>query len=441
MEGARESRYRVVRGEPELAGALHQLSAELIRAAHQNLEKAIHNALAAAGEALAADRALVVTPDPSGAFEERLWDRRMVNGHEYVHQASEDAAGSAGQILLDHTLVCERRQELPSKAVLGVKLSARTVAAILVPLRSEGKTAGLLVVGSRTPRPWTPGAVEGLEQLARMLAAALDRLASESSLAKEQEKRLQAEAETRRLREQLAHGGRVSMLGEMAASLAHELNQPLTAIYTNAQAAHRFLDRKPPATGDALAALHDLGQDCRRAGDVLGRLRQMFRRHETERVPLAVGPLVEHVLMLLHEDSVVRGIHVVLDVKPGLPLVYGDRVQLEQVVMNLLVNAFDAVTGMADRRDVTVRASARGGDVEVAVLDTGRGIARVDMERIFEPFFTRKPHGMGMGLAICRAIAEAHGGRISGRNRTERGSVFELTLPTIPAAESGGVQP
>ena len=114
----------------------------------------------------------------------------------------------------------------------------------------------------------------------------------------------------------------------------------------------------------------------------------------------------------------------------------GDRVQLEQVVLNLLVNAFDAVTGQPAPREVTVRASARDGYAVLAVLDTGTGIARGDLERIFEPFFTRKPNGMGIGLAICRNIVEAHGGRIFARNRTERGSVFEVSLPANPAVES-----
>jgi len=261
-------------------------------------------------------------------------------------------------------------------------------------------------------------------------------MAAQSSIGKEQAKRVHAEAETRKLRDQLAHAGRVSMLGELAASLAHELNQPLTAIYTNAQAAQRLLDRSRPDLSEALNALHDLGQDCRRAGDVLGRLRQMFRRHETERVPLGVGVLVQHVLMLLHEDAVARGVEIALDVEPDLPLVRGDRVQLEQVLMNLLVNAFEAVSGIpSGPKLVTVRTYARDGFVEVAVLDTGKGIARNELERIFEPFFTRKPNGMGMGLAICRTIVEAHGGRISADNRSERGAVFELSLPALPAAD------
>ena len=421
------------RSEPPELALLHRISAQLIRAANYSLLAAIESALAHLGEALAADRALLVTRDSSGTVEHHLWERRGPNGR--AGRAADDTPEwLLDQLDLEHTLVCGSRKELPPSLLHGAK--SQLSAAIFVPLRIERKAEGLLAVMARTPRPWTPDAVRTAEWLADMLAAGVDRMATHSSLGREQEKRMHAEAETRRLRDQLAHAGRVTMLGELAASLAHELNQPLTAIYTNAQAAHRLLDRKPPSLGEAREALHDLGQDCRRAGDVLDRLRQMFRRRETERVPLAVGPLIEHVLKLLHEDAVSRNVNVALDVRIGLPPVKGDRVQLEQVVMNLLVNAFDAVMGAAGPREVIVRATARDGVVEVAVLDNGKGIARADLERVFEPFFTRKPNGMGMGLAICRTIAEAHGGRISARPRSEHGSVFELSLPALPPSET-----
>jgi C4-dicarboxylate-specific signal transduction histidine kinase len=391
-------------------------------------------ALADWGEALEADQVMVGTRDSGHFIPRQAWEHRP-NGH------ARPIPGGAVESLIDrirleHTLVCMNRKQLSS--LRGAGASDRLAAGIFVPMQTARKLNGALAVVAGTPRSWPMEAVAATEQLADMLAASLDRMASESPLSREQEGRLHAEAETRRLREQLAHAGRVTMLGELAASLAHELNQPLTAIYTNAQAAQRFLDRKRPALGAARSALYDLGQDCRRAGDVLGRLRQMFRRHETERLPLAVGPLIEHMLRLLHEDAVARDVNVALDVAPDLPLVNGDRVQLEQVVMNLLVNAFDAVTGQEGPREVVVRASARDGSVKLAVLDSGKGIARSELERIFEPFFSRKPNGMGMGLAICRTIVEAHGGRIAARCQAERGSIFEVSLPALPGA--GGNQ-
>ncbi|HZX67141.1 MAG TPA: ATP-binding protein, partial [Myxococcales bacterium] len=411
---------------------------DLIRSAQGELARAIDGALAEMGQALSADRALIATRDANGNVVRYAWKRNGTNGRRSTSDG-DPLDLVLGGLQLEDTLVCDNRKRLPV-ALRGAK-QLKISSAILVPLNG-GKTEGVLALAAKSPRSWRPDAVAATERLADLLSAGLERMATQSSLGKEQAKRVHAEAETLKLRDQLAHAGRVSMLGELAASLAHELNQPLTAIYTNAQAAQRFLDRSRPDLSEALNALHDLGQDCRRAGDVLGRLRQMFRRHETERVPLGAGVLVEHVLMLLHEDAVARGVEIKLDVEPDLPLVRGDRVQLEQVLMNLLVNAFEAVAGIpSGPKQVTVRAYARDGFVEVAVLDSGKGIARNELERIFEPFFTRKPNGMGMGLAICRTIVEAHGGRISADNRSERGAVFELSLPALPAADqSEGVE-
>ncbi|MFL5364098.1 MAG: sensor histidine kinase [Myxococcales bacterium] len=421
-----------------LFALLQRISSELIRSAQGELARAIDGALADMGQALSADRALIATRDANGNVVQYAWHRNGTNGRRSTSDGDPlDLA--LGGLQLEDTLVCDNRKRLP--VTLRAPKQLKISSAIVVPLNG-GKTEGVLALAAKSPRSWRPDAVAATERLAELLSAGLERMATQSSLGKEQAKRVHAEAETLKLRDQLAHAGRVSMLGELAASLAHELNQPLTAIYTNAQAAQRFLDRSRPDLSEALNALHDLGQDCRRAGDVLGRLRQMFRRHETERVPLGAGVLVEHVLMLLHEDAVARGVEIKLDVEPDLPLVRGDRVQLEQVLMNLLVNAFEAVAGIpSGPKQVTVRAYARDGFVEVAVLDSGKGIARNELERIFEPFFTRKPNGMGMGLAICRTIVEAHGGRISADNRSERGAVFELSLPALPAADqSEGVE-
>ncbi|MFL5292236.1 MAG: sensor histidine kinase [Myxococcales bacterium] len=421
-----------------LFALLQRISSELIRSAQGELARAIDGALADMGQALSADRALIATRDANGNVVQYAWHRNGTNGRRSTSDGDPlDLA--LGGLQLEDTLVCDNRKRLP--VTLRAPKQLKISSAIVVPLNG-GKTEGVLALAAKSPRSWRPDAVAATERLADLLSAGLERMATQSSLGKEQAKRVHAEAETLKLRDQLAHAGRVSMLGELAASLAHELNQPLTAIYTNAQAAQRFLDRSRPDLSEALNALHDLGQDCRRAGDVLGRLRQMFRRHETERVPLGAGVLVEHVLMLLHEDAVARGVEIKLDVEPDLPLVRGDRVQLEQVLMNLLVNAFEAVAGIpSGPKQVTVRAYARDGFVEVAVLDSGKGIARNELERIFEPFFTRKPNGMGMGLAICRTIVEAHGGRISADNRSERGAVFELSLPALPAADqSEGVE-
>ena len=430
--GAIRSQAARRRESATLATLLLRISAALIRTPHHRLGGAIDGAIAEVGDALGADRALVARREQDGIVQHHLWERGRRNGSARP-VPSELLPSILGRLEGGHTLVWEGSDEFPLAARRLEGLTEQLASWIVIPLQVGGTRGGMLAVIARAPRPWSADAVEATERLAEMVAAALDRIANQSAVTREQEGRRSAEAESRLLREHLAHAGRVSMLGELAASLAHELNQPLTAIYTNVQAAERFLDRKRPALDDALSALHDLGQDCRRAGEVLGRLRQMFRRHETERVPLAVGPLIEHVLRLLYEDAVSRGVNVVLDVPRDLPLVTGDCVQLEQVVMNLLVNAFDAVMGVNGPREVTLRATATDGFVAISILDTGPGISPGDLDRVFEPFFTRKTNGMGMGLSICRTIIEAHGGRIVARNGGERGSVFELSLPAVNA--------
>src|SRR4051812_38708643 len=433
--GATRQRAQIRPGPGRLEELLHQASCGLIQSPHHGLITAMENTLAGVGVALEADRVIAATREAGIVTEHYFWERRARNGN--LRRAADDSLDPLlGQIEIERTLTFSDRKEFMRATHGELRLPARVASGILVPFPIRGRTTGVLAVTSNAPREWDRDAVRTAGRLADLLSAGLDRLASLSSLAREQDKRLKAEAEMRRLREQLAHAGRVSMLGELAASLAHELNQPLTAIYTNAQAANRFLDRRTPALGEARRSLHDLGQDCRRAGDVLGRLRQMFRRHETERVPQAVGPLIERVLKLLHEDAVTRDVNLVIDIGNDLPMVNGDRVQLEQVVMNLVVNAFDAVTGSNGPREVTVRATRAAGSVSIAVIDTGNGIARSDLPQIFEPFFTRKPNGMGIGLAICRTIVEAHGGRISARNGSEHGSIFELSLSAIPPARA-----
>ena len=412
---------------PGLPWVLLGLTATLIRSSRQRLGAAIENALAALGEALDAEEARVVYGAADGSPRAQVWNRRRVGNAD---PCAELPPWIASRFHLERAVVHPGPGH-PERAARD--LPADVAAAIFAPLRIGPGKAGLLAVTATTPRSWTAEALETTRRLAEIIGAALEREATVEAIDGEQAARREAESETRRLRDQLAHVGRVTMLGEMAATLAHELRQPLTAIYSNAQAAQRFLDARPPEVGEARDALHDLEEDCRRAAEVLGRMRQMFRRKETERSPLPLGPLVQHVQRLLHEDAVARGVGVTVDVPADLPAVSGDRVQLEQVVMNLLANAFDAVAGQSPsaRRHVAVHARVHDGAVLLTVRDTGPGIAPGDFERIFEPFFTRKSSGMGMGLSICRTIIHAHGGRITARAPETGGSQFDITLPAL----------
>jgi two-component system sensor kinase FixL len=244
------------------------------------------------------------------------------------------------------------------------------------------------------------------------------------------------------LRQDLAHVGRVSTMGELTASLAHELNQPLTAILSNAQAAQRILASDPADLGEIREILADIVQDDKRAGEVIHRLRGFLKKGTLELSTLDIGDLVSQVARLVSSDAIIRNVVIRLELASGLPPVVGDRAQLQQVVLNLLMNGLDAMrdSGVGERTLVLRTFSAGPGKVGgpatvvVAVEDSGVGIEEADLEHVFHAFYTTKPDGLGMGLAIARSIVQAHGGQLEARNNPEGGATFSFTLPTTTPA-------
>jgi PAS domain S-box-containing protein len=233
-----------------------------------------------------------------------------------------------------------------------------------------------------------------------------------------------------RQRDEIAHLSRVAMLGELSGSLAHELNQPLTAILSNAQAAQRFLARSPPQLDSLPEILADIVKNDRRAGAVIERLRSLIKKADVQRQALNVNDAVQESLRLMYSDLLSRHVTVSTELAEKLPAVTGDRVQLQQVMLNLVINGCDAMGSREADRHLVVRSRPTPrGSVEISVTDAGEGIPPQDLERIFEPFVTTKSHGMGLGLAICRSIAEAHGGRLWATNNVERGATFHFELP------------
>jgi PAS domain S-box-containing protein len=233
-----------------------------------------------------------------------------------------------------------------------------------------------------------------------------------------------------RQRDEIAHLSRVAILGELSGSLAHELNQPLTAILSNAQAAQRLLARRPPPFDDLSEILADIVKNDRRAGDVIHRLRTMLKKEDAQLQALSVNDVVRESLQLMHSDLLSRQVTVGTELAERLPPVTGDRVQMQQVLLNLVVNGCDAMDGRERDRYLLVRSCAtESGAVEISVTDHGQGIPPQDLERIFDPFVTTKSHGMGLGLAICRSIAEAHGGCLWATNNAGCGATFHFQLP------------
>ena len=243
-------------------------------------------------------------------------------------------------------------------------------------------------------------------------------------------------AELSTSRSAFAHLTRVSTLGQLAGSLAHELNQPLTAILSNSQAAQRLIATSPLDLAELREILLDLVKDNHRANEVLRKIRLLVKQGEPELASLSLAAVIDDVALLLHSEAIVRGVRLSLDIAADLPLVTGDKIQLQQVILNLVLNAFEAVaTQSASDREVVIEAAMEGASmVRVAVRDRGCGFTDDALDRIFKPYFTSKREGLGLGLCISRSIIELHRGRIWAEHNQERGAAFLFTVPitTMP---------
>jgi PAS domain S-box-containing protein len=247
----------------------------------------------------------------------------------------------------------------------------------------------------------------------------------------------QAERESQQQRQLLTHLTRVVTLGELSGALAHELSQPLTSILTNAQAALQFLAHEPTDLAEVREILNDIVDADRRAGEFIRRLRVLLRRGETPRQPVDLNEVTNEVLRLLNSELIAQGVAVTTQMMLGPSKVNGDPVALQQVVLNLIVNACDAMqlNEPPERRIAITTSLEVDGTVRVAIADRGVGLPAEGIERVFEPFFTTKVHGLGLGLVICQSIVAAHGGHLSATNNADRGATFWFTLPTRNGAD------
>jgi two-component system, LuxR family, sensor kinase FixL len=289
---------------------------------------------------------------------------------------------------------------------------------VAVPLLAGGSVVGGLVFSTGdAERSMSHELMQQVRLLGEVFATALSRK--------------QGELETQRLRQELTHISRVSAMGELSASLAHELNQPLTAILSNAQAAQNLLAGDVIDLEAVREILCDIVADDKRAAAVIRRLRTLLRKGDLEFVLLDVNEIVGEVAWLVRNDALIRNVSITLDLAPDLPGVLGDRVQLQQVVLNLVLNGLEALRPpWAGARALVIRTARNGATtVTVGVQDSGTGIDEKDTDRIFQPFYTTKADGLGMGLAIARTIVDAHGGRLAAVNNAHGGATVHFTLP------------
>jgi C4-dicarboxylate-specific signal transduction histidine kinase len=250
------------------------------------------------------------------------------------------------------------------------------------------------------------------------------------------EARARAEERESRLRDALAHAGRASTAGELATSLAHEVNQPLAAIVANAQAGRRFLAREPVARDDVDEILRDIAQQGQRASEVIRRLREFLRKHTAARRVLDLNQVVRDALPLVRRELEENRVRLALELASAAPEVEADPVQLQQVLVNLVKNACEAMAEFPGERNILARTASSDARATIEVSDTGPGLAPEVEARLFEPYVTTKPAGMGLGLAICRSIVEAHGGKLVGANMPGGGVVFRVEIPVHASGEA-----
>jgi signal transduction histidine kinase len=268
------------------------------------------------------------------------------------------------------------------------------------------------------------------------LAVAFNAMLEELAAARERE--AVDAAQRAAMQTELARVARITTMGEMAASIAHEINQPLAAIVNNANASLRWLGEAPPNVERARSVLKRVVSDGERASEVIGSIRAMLGKSGQERVRLDVNDLIREALAFMRPELRHHGIIVKIELADELPLISAVRIQLQQVILNLISNAVESMASIDGRpRLLTVRSQKEDGyGILVSVEDTGTGIDKAEVDRIFEAFFSMKPEGMGMGLSICRSIVEAHGGRITVAQTGPCGSAFHVALPHDEASQS-----
>lgn len=416
-----------------LEALLAETSEQFAMLVGDEIDGAIVEALRCFGEALGVTRGAVwrLSDDGAAAVQAHGWHAPGTDPPP-ERLTAEEFPASFARILRGEVLRFSEPGGIPSSSRNAGepfdRLKAHTL--IALPIAAGGSTGTVLTFSDARPRRWPDEVVHILRGLGEILARAMQRRASEAQVRR-------AEREARKALADLAHINRVAEMSELTASIAHEINQPLAAILANASAARRMLGKQPLDVDELRATLEDIIADDRRAGEVIRRMRALLKKGEVQRSTHDISEIAREVVRLVSNDAQLRDARIELCPAPEPLLVVGDGVQLQQVVLNLVVNALDAVAGQPpERRLVRVCTGAADGKVELRVEDSGKGFAEGEIERIFDAFFTTKKEGMGMGLSISRSIVESHGGQLLAASRAGGGgggggAVMRCLLPAV----------
>jgi len=325
------------------------------------------------------------------------------------------------ELIRGNPVVINRVEDLPPEAEKERQycLTKGTKSLLSVPLSSGGKIFGACtLVATRAERVWPKELVQRFRLMIEVFVNALERK--------------RAEIEAAHVRADLFRVQRLTHLSELTASLSHELNQPLAAILSCAQAALRFLESATPDLNLFRTILGNIVEDDKRAADVIRSLRSLVKGEVKEKEPLNINEVVQDILPLFRSEAIIRNVEIKTDLDNSLPLVRGDKVQLQQVLLNLVMNATEAMSQIpAQQRMIVLRTHAADSRIQVSVRDFGPGIDPAKLGDIWQPFFTTKGTGLGIGLSICTSIIEAHGGRIWAENNPDVGATFLFELPMM----------
>jgi C4-dicarboxylate-specific signal transduction histidine kinase len=289
--------------------------------------------------------------------------------------------------------------------------------ALYVPMVKDEKVIGVLIVGRTYVQPFTDKQIELVTDFAAQAAIALQIT--------------RREREYREVQNELAHANRVATMGQLTASIAHELKQPLSALATNGEASLRWLRRQPPEIEKAAQSVEQMVADVNRASVIVDRIYSLVKKHVPRTEKLDINGAILEVVGVIQSEVIKNNVTARMELAESLPHIQGDRVQLQQVILNLMINSIQAMSDLAGReRELHVTTELFASEaVRVGVRDSGPGFSAENLQRLFAPFYTTKPNGMGMGLSICQSIIEDHGGRLWASRIDPQGALFQFTIP------------
>ena len=398
-----------------------ELSAAMARAPAEAVDREIDTWLGKICRTLDLDRSAVYERDAPGepVRTTHIWLRANFPAFPRNYDPGKVLPATTEWVMAGNQITFSRPSDIPAELADARRFVERygPKASAAIPMLAGGRVIGAASFGKfRSTREWPPELLGHLVLAVRLFGSAIERKQSIKAIVA--------------ARTQLRIASRRNLMSELVASLSHEINQPLGAILSNLGGLARLLTQGNPQPAMALEAVNNAIEDTKRAAEIVRRIRFMFKRQDEHKTATGIGALIGEVVKLTAGEAAVRKISVQIEASPSVHRVIGDQIQLQQCVLNLLMNAFDAIeAAKSDRRAVTIKvAPEKTGWAAVSVCDSGAGIDPTVATRLFEPFVTTKTEGMGLGLLVTRSIVESHGGRIWATPNPEHGTTFTFTL-------------